>query len=502
VPLEFSVTDDLTAAAAMSAEVIVEMQDAASPTGWTAVDTLSIVLPTTGSYAGTYTVGQDGFYRANVSVTDEGSNTTIVSSGFSVDTTPPSVVIVSPADGSTVNESCPPLAVESNEQSEYNSRVYLFSGVYRAYDESDYLDIPIDGCLQQQGGVPLLDGTYTVAVELTDKVNLTGSSYSTFSINAVGPFVEVLNPQDGDVITNGKINLKYNARDADQVEIWVKSDMDPNPVAPELVRQISPIQPVSRTYEETLVFPIDNNYTVTIVAIDRNSSYPIAVDTVSVIVDGQKPQVSITAPGDTSKYFGVSEVVTLQYQTSNATSVKVTLDGQVVEERTLSGTSTNDSLDLGSFAADGTHVVEVVVTDGRNQSAAATSFIVDSTPPVVKILSPANGAVYTNTSVSLLFDVVEANEVGSTKVWLDAVEQIGIASGGALEGLAVGDHTVEIESTDLAGNASARAIHTFTIEAEVVEEKGKRKGVSCKFEAADAKAFKRCTSSGSSAHNR
>ena len=470
VPFAFTATDDFTDPANLVVSIVVERFDDATKT-WLP-DSSAVVTSTQ------ITLAQDGRYRVVVSVTDEALNTSTVHRKFSVDTTPPGVVIQSPVDGSTVFTGKPRLVVLATEQSEFNVQIFLFAGPLRPYDSTDLLGIDIDGLLQQPNRDPLTDGVYTVVVELTDAVGLTGSDHSTFTVDATGPFVDILNPAEGDIISNGKVNLKYNAHNASQVEVWVRRDGDSEPASPLLVRLIDPVQPIPRTYEEILDLPIDGSYTITLVAVDVGSAHPPAEDSVGFIVDDEEPDVDIITPDDE---FFLPGFVPLEFQASNATSYRVLLDGTLVEEGSLAASPVTVVSTLGPFASDGTHTVEVSVSNGTRSESESEEFVIDGTAPVVTILAPKLNQSIPNSSITVVYTIEEANEIESETVSLDDVILPGVESGDTLRGLTLGTHTIDVQATDEAGNESAIASVTFFIEDSEPDHGDHRKGKSSCF---------------------
>jgi hypothetical protein len=123
-----------------------------------------------------------------------------------------------------------------------------------------------------------------------------------------------------------------------------------------------------------------------------------------------------------------------------------------------SATGTTLSLPSG----DGTKTVYARVTDSAGNSTTATAqILLDTTPPALAIASPATASTLNvNQATSLIFTAVDSgagvNE-GLTRATLDG-NPIGL--GGRIDGffLAVGQHAITVDASDLAGNTTTVTI--------------------------------------------
>jgi hypothetical protein len=113
--------------------------------------------------------------------------------------------------------------------------------------------------------------------------------------------------------------------------------------------------------------------------------------------------------------------------------------------------------------ADGTYTFSVrpVAADGTTGFPITRRFTVDTTPPVVTIDGPAEGAVAA-TSVVIRF---HTSEQAAASCRLDTGSFVPCGSGTAIGGIAPGGHTIDVLATDAAGNTSAVASVHFTVPA-------------------------------------
>jgi hypothetical protein len=97
---------------------------------------------------------------------------------------------------------------------------------------------------------------------------------------------------------------------------------------------------------------------------------------------------------------------------------------------------------------------------GTTSGATSDSIIVDNTPPVVSIASPADGSVLYDDTPLLDYAVTEANP-GSTTLKVDD-QTVDTASGQPLSTLSSGSHTLSVAHTDAAGHETM-VLSTFEI---------------------------------------
>lgn len=186
----------------------------------------------------------------------------------------------------------------------------------------------------------------------------------------------------------------------------------------------------------------NGSHTVRVEATDTAGNSGFAE--VTFTVDSSTPTVTITAP---SLGFTNTATPVLIYTVSEG-SVVVKVDGVVVTK--VSG-NTLDSL------SDGIHTIRVEATNGSGTGFGEVTFIVDTMAPTVSISSPDSGVTNLD-SQSLIYSVSE----GAVTVQLDG-NIVSTVSGGTLNALSDGDHTVRVEAVDNAGNIGFDEV-TFTVD--------------------------------------
>ena len=478
VVMEFKVSDDLTNPADMQVVVTLETWTFIDG-GWSmadsgVIDIAGFTLSVT-DQEGTYTKLHpltDGHYRLVVTVTDDAGNVvsrpsaqSIPQQLFSVDTTAPVVVITSPV-GPVTDTDAPLFELMATEQSEYGVSVFLCK--VETTDSGSTCVFPDEPLGTQPGETlpPMTDGEYELLVEVTDAAGFTGSDQVAFSINAVAPFVEILNPEAEDVVGTGKANLKYNVHNATDIKIFLNGPSNPDPTVPIIERMVDPFEPIPRTYKDTVDLPVDGQHTITVRVFDANSPFPDAQDMVTFIADSRMPGVVIVTPNEDNRNFRSGQDVSLTFTVSdNPKEIVIALDGQVLDDVDPDVQPIN----LGPFSqADGVvtiHNVTVTVTNANGSASDSVDFIIDDSAPVVNLLSPSDGATSGATTVTLSYTVNDpSNSDEGTSEEIVVLDEASITQrSGDNISVAVGEHTISVQVVDLAGNQSNVAGATFTI---------------------------------------
>ena len=171
-------------------------------------------------------------------------------------------------------------------------------------------------------------------------------------------------------------------------------------------------------------------------------------------VDTTAPVVTITGgpTGVTSTRSG-----TVTFTVSESATTMCSLDGGLA--------STCLSSYAVSALADGSHTVTVLGTDAAgNLSAAATrTWTVDGTAPVVTITGGPTG-VTSSSSGTVTFTVSESATAACS---LDGGTATVCTGSYLVSALVDGSHTVSVVATDAAGNVSAAATRTWTVDSAV-----------------------------------
>ena len=348
----------------------------------------------------------DGYYSVQVGSTDAAGNSAYANVTFTVDTTPPAVIISSPASGRVIA----------------NNQPYLFYTVYEGT-----VVVKVDGAVVNKVSGDhldlLADGPHTLRMESTDAAGNTGFAESNFIVDTIPPTVSITSPAAGTTNDNTPA-LGYTVNEG-QVTVKVDSVI------------------VSKVSGDSLATLPDGLHTLTVQSIDAAGNAALAQ--VQFTVDTTAPTVAITSPAA-----GLTKVSSpvLSYNVSDGTVV-VKVDGAVVNK--VSG-STLDTL------ADGNHIVRVESTDAAgNFASTQRSFTVDTAAPVVAISSPVAGTTPDHTPY-----LNYTSTDGTIVVKVDGIS-VNTRAVSNLSALANGTHTLTVESADAAGNVGVATV-TFTVD--------------------------------------
>jgi len=354
----------------------------------------------TAGKAWTLTSG-DGVKWVFAKYQDESGTWSAVQSGTIIlDTAPPAITITSPQSYS--NSSAPLLSFTLSD----GSATVKVDGVLVNTVSGGYLD-------------SLPEGTHTVRVEAVDALGNTGFLEKVFTVDTVSPAVSVTSPVAGTTYITPP-TLLYTVSDG---TVTVKLDD----------------ATVSKISGNALDGLAEGGHVVRVES--RDLAGNIGYSEVQFGID-LPPAVTITSPGSGAT---TNSTPLLSYSTSNGTVV-VRVDGVVVNK--VSGNT------LGPLT-DGTHTILVEATDAAGTGFAEYSFTVDTVPPVVTLTSPT---VSTTESQPLLTYTVSD---GTVTVKVDGVV-VSKVSGNRLAALALGTHTVRVESRDAVGNLGVAEV-TFNV---------------------------------------
>lgn len=349
---------------------------------------------------------------------------------FYVDLTAPQVEITEPEDGTYTNEV--PVTVRWTYE-----ELYL-----------DHFEVSVDGGDWQDVGTEtqylafLEDGTHTVAVKAVDKVGRESTDSVTFTVDTTPPQVTITQPEAGAYLPTQLVAVSWSGSDnigIDHYEIRVDG---------------GDWQDVGTATTTTFQLQ-DGQHSVEVKALDRAGNEARA--SIVFTVDTTPPVVQVLSPAPGS-YVNTSLVtVTWQAEEANLDHFEVSVDGGDWQDV---GTSTTYTATL----MEGSHSISVKAVDkAGNEGTATTAFVVDTTPPILSISSPENGAYLGTSTVSISWSCDE-NHLDHFEISVDegAWQVLGTATSTTLS-LGDGSHTVAVRAVDLAGN-TATATVSFVVD--------------------------------------
>lgn len=380
----------------------------------------------------------DGEHTVTVRVSDEAGNEAEDTVGFAVDTADPSVSITSPEDGAVIDSSSVALAWTATDvdTTEYS------------VDGGSWLAVTGTSVTVSS----LADGEHTISVRVTDVAGNTAMDSVAVTVDTAAPTVVITAPASDASVADTTVAVVFSADDGtgsgvSAIEVsldggaWSAADSGTG---------------------HTFTGLAAGEHTVEVRATDMAGNTGSDSVTFTVVLDDVDPTVSITSPADAADVGTSSVTVTWEASDGTGSGVETTevqLDGGAWQ------TATGTSYTLSSLT-DGSHTVTVRVTDGAGNTASdSVTFTVDTVDPTLTITSPEDGWETEDTSVTVEWTCTDAGSgLDRIEVSIDGGSflSVGAATEHAFDGLAAGEHTVDVRAYDDAGNMAESSV-SFTV---------------------------------------
>jgi parallel beta-helix repeat protein len=365
----------------------------------------------------------DGMHSLVVYATDVAGNTghsdTIY---FTVDTTLPSITILSP-ENKTYAEDSVPLSFTVDKAVSWMS-----------YSLDGQAHVTITGNTTLSS---LVDGTHYIVVYANNIAGKMGASNTVyFTVDTKAPIIILLSPKN-ETYASTSLSLNFTRSEP---TFWMGYSLD---------GQMN----VTVGGNTTLVGLSEGIHSITVYATDiagnmgSSDIVYFTVDTVSVSIDLLSPQNKTYA----------ADSISLIFEADEETSwMGYSLDGQA------NNTITGDTTLIG--LSDGMHSLVVYASDmfGNTGSSDTVYFTVDTVLPNVEVLSPEN-KTYAVTDVPLVFTLSE--ETSWMGYSLDDQMNLTVSGNITLVGLSDGVHTITVYANDTAGNVGRSVSVYFTTNA-------------------------------------
>jgi len=336
-------------------------------------------------------IGADGAHVFEVEAYDLAGNSSRLALAFTIDTTPPRIVVSGVTEGG-----CYPVEVRPEIS-------VVDAGL-------DFVNATLDGAPFESGAV-VGEGDHLLEVEAVDAAGNTASTSISFVVDLTDPLVTISGFTDGLV--------------TEQPVVPVVTVSDENLAAEGAYLNGTSLQPGTVVDEE-------GRYLVLGWGADcagRNSQ-----SSAGFSIDRSPPVIQIYGVTDGGCYrppvFPLYSVFD-----ENPSSVSATLDGSEFE----SG---------GEVDAEGHHLLEITAADAiGHTSSVSAGFVLDATPPVVSIEGVEDGGVYFAPPVPLIY--ASDDNLAEVVVLLDGEP---FESATPVE--TPGEHVIRVLASDCAGNGS------------------------------------------------
>jgi len=400
--------------------------------------TFRVTLPASESTF-TYLGVGDGSHTVAVTAVDVAGYSRTTSVLVTVDTIVPTVNLLSPPPGSLLNVSTVTVTWDAADSG---------SGV-------DFFELSVDGgpAIEVPGGArsyvlaALSDGSHRVEIVAVDRAGNRESAMVTLTVDATSPSLSITSPGTGAVIPISAIALSWTSSDATSGVNHFELSLDGG----------VPIILGAGSLSYLLSGVADGSHTIRLRSVDGAGNIQSA--SVTLVVDTTAPSVGITSPTN-GGFVGSSVRIawTAQDATSGIDHYTLTLDDGLAVQ--IPG---SDSEHTFASVPEGLRSVTLTAFDRANHDARSNViFFVDSTPPVLALQSPANGAVVGSGSVLVTWTASDSGSgLARVEIVVDDASAIvlsGQTSSYTVTGAVDGTHTIVVRVVDRAGNAQQSSI--------------------------------------------
>ncbi|WP_281561223.1 hypothetical protein [Thalassomonas sp. RHCl1] len=367
-----------------------------------------------------------------------------------LDLTAPSVEILSPLNGDTVNES--PVSVVVAASDDVALDTVTVNGTPASFDGSNFI-----------ASVAIVPGTNSLTAVATDTSGNSNSDtidIELVALDLTAPSVNILSPLDGDIVNESPVSVLVEASDDVALDTVTVNGVPASFDGSNFFASV-PIEP--------------GNNSLTAVATDTSgNSNSDTIDIELVALDLTAPSVQILSPTD-------GEVLA-----ESPVDVSIAADDDVaLETVTINGLPT--SFDGSNFIAsipldEGSNTLTAVATDTSGNSNSDSIEVTldlslgDITPPTISILAPTDGALLIDNTPELEIiydDNVGINEgsllisVNGEAISPDCNADTTDAFCSLTAPLPDGDVTIAAQISDLAGNSTSDQV-TVLVDVEPV----------------------------------
>ena len=395
----------------------------------------------------------DGSHTVTVRAVDKAGNYRDATTTFTVstkvaDTTPPSLIISSPANGATVSDTHPTVTWTASDASGI-----AYYQIVR--DGGNWVTLPSSQTSYTTQNA-LADGQHTMTVRAVDNAGnykdaTVVFTVSTYVADTTPPSLTITSPANGATIADKHATITWSASDASGIAYYDIMRDGGNWVQ----------LPSSQTSYTTVDALAQGSHTVTVRAVDGVGNYRdvTTVFTVGTAADTTPPSLTITSPANGATI--ADKHATITWSASDASGIayyQIVRDGGAWVQLPSGQTSYTTVNEL----ADGTHTVTVRAVDNAgNYKDVTTVFTVsttaaDTTPPSLTIISPTYGATVTATHPTISWTASDASGIAYYQIIRDGGNWVRLSSGQTsyttVDALAQGSHTVTVRAVDGVGN--------------------------------------------------
>ena len=379
---------------------------------------------------------EEGVYLFSVIVTDSDGGSAVKVGYFEVDNTAPSVVILSPKNGSVVS------GIVNTTFVAWDAKLVNASLIIDA-------GIPIDVTGTTSftlNTTELLDGPHVIKLLASDLAGNDAETSIRIIIDNTPPTATLLTPANGSFVS-GTTNVTFSFRDDNLKSATLLLDG-------KIISDVT-----DKTFHLwNTTQATDGEHILMLIVTDKAGNSRTFEKTVTV--DNTPPTAEIRKPTENAYLKGSYGVVIYGYD-ANLDLIELYVNETLVTTWNVSGTHTY----TWDTTVDGTYPIKLLVKDKtENNITEIVTVIVDNTKPSVSITSPGDGAELSG-SVNINFTATDDNLDKVVLYINNATFDVTGETSYGWDTTAVGDgtHTIKLVAYDKAGNANETAIAVTTV---------------------------------------
>ena len=375
----------------------------------------------------------DGTHVLHVYAYDEAGNGQYATYSFVIDSTAPTIVLISPANGAEI-KSGTTINLNVSDAHTLNETLYAWDGDTNATLSSPY-DVSTSG---------LSEGNHTLHVYACDQAGNWAEQTYSFIIDDTAPTITLNSPPDGAEIQPGT-TIDLSVGDANTLsQVLYHWDSDANAT-------------LASPYDVSTTGLSDGTHVLHVFAIDEAGNQ--RGETYTFIIDSTAPTIVLNSPPNGSEIKS-GTIIDLDVSDTNTLSqVLYHWDGN--PDATLASPYDVSTSGLN----EGSHTLYIYAEDAAGNSRNSSYvFIIDDTAPTITLNSPANGAeIKSGTTIDL--SVSDANTIYTVLyAWDgDANSTLNSPYDVSTAGLSEGSHQLHVYARDNAENWQ-QATYTFIID--------------------------------------
>lgn len=355
--------------------------------GGNVVATLNATADASGHFSVDAPLLSDGTYSLDFDAVDAAGNTAdlLEQDALTVDTTPPSLTVTAPADGSVTNDTTP--RIEGSAEPGSVVTITITDGAGNVV-ETISASVDASGNYSEEAA-SLADGPYTVTVTAEDAATNTTDVVTQVTIDTMAPTITLTAPADGASLSTDMPVYEGTSEPGSTLTITITDEMG------NVVDTVSVVAAGDGSWSVPGANALPEGiYQVNIEAVDEAGNTS-TLDS-SMELDVTAPVTTVTTPADGSVIADTTPSFAGTSEPGSALEVVVTDDmGNIIATLTttadvMTGMWATD--ELAAELANGSYTVTVnAEDDAGNTSSAQTTFEVDTNALPIEITSTMPG---------------------------------------------------------------------------------------------------------------